>query len=61
MAWQEIRDPQTNHLLARIDSQRNLLELRRKKSAHLVDLVPYLQQNGTQAAVEAQEQPQARE
>jgi hypothetical protein len=37
MAWIEIRDPATNHLLARIDPQRNLLELMRKKSTHLVE------------------------
>lgn len=42
MAWQEIRDPSTNHLLARIEPARKLLELRRKKSCVLVDLDPYL-------------------
>ncbi len=58
MAWEEIRDPVTNHLLARIDPRRHLLELQRKKSVHLVDLIPYLQDNGTQPPVEAIEQPQ---
>jgi hypothetical protein len=58
--FQEIRDPTTGHLLARIDGPRRLLELQRKKSTFLVDLLPYLQENGTQPAVEHQEQQQAR-
>lgn len=55
--WQDIRDPATNHLLARIDSKRKLLELVRKKSKHLVDLQPYLQGNGKRPA-EARQEPQ---
>jgi hypothetical protein len=61
MSWQEIRDPATGHLLARIDPKRSLLELRRKKTEFLVDLVPYFQENGVQAATESQDHPQASE
>lgn len=45
MAWQEIRDPSTNHLLARIEPDRKLLEWHRKKSSPLVDLEFYLLKN----------------
>lgn len=61
MAWQEIRDPTTNHLLARIDPARNLLELQRKKSIFLVDLEIYLHQNGRKPTVEGDKQPQTHE
>jgi hypothetical protein len=55
--FKEIRSPD-GHLLARIDPERKLLELQRKKTKVLVDLMPYLQENGAQPAVESQQQPQ---
>jgi hypothetical protein len=55
--FKEIRSPD-GHLLCRIDGQRRLLELQRKKAVHLVDLTLYLQENGAQPAVESQQQPQ---
>jgi hypothetical protein len=61
MGWTELRDPSTNHMVGRIDPARRLLEVKRKKGVYLIDLSPYLQENGTQPTVAAQEQPQARE
>ena len=52
MSWQEIRDPATGHLLARIDPERKLLELHRKRSSLLVDLDPYWPQNELQNVLE---------
>jgi hypothetical protein len=61
MGWQEIRDPLTNQLLARIDSKRCLLELQRKKSTFLVDLLTYLPKKEAALPVATPESAQASE
>lgn len=54
--FQEIRDPLNGHLLARIDPERRLLELQRKKSTFLVDLLPYLEGKSTLVAGDASQE-----
>jgi hypothetical protein len=64
MPWSEIKDPTSGELLARVDLRRNLLELPRKKTKVLIDLVPYLPKKESAqsvASVVAPESTQASE